>query len=87
MLLGFCAVLELFFKKKYLLMCMSYLLASFFISFVSILGSFPLLVLINFHITNIFMRKEKTAILTPSPQPSITCAGVLDVKTVKHLGA
>lgn len=75
------------FQEKYLLMCVSYLLASFFVSCMSILDSFPLLVLINFHVTNIFMRKEKTVILTPFPPPSTTCAGVLDVKTVKHLGA
>lgn len=58
-------------QEKCLLMCMSYLLASFFISCLSILDSFSLLVLINFHVSNVFVKKEKTVTLTPSPHPPL----------------
>lgn len=56
--------------EQYLLMCMSYLLASFFISSLSILDYFSLLELISFYVSNI-VRKEKNLSLTPSPHPPL----------------
>lgn len=67
-------------KEKCLLMCMSYLLASFFISCLSIFDSFSLLVLINFHVSNILVKKEKNCHFDTFPPPFTICAGVLDVK-------
>lgn len=45
-------------QEKYLVMCMSYLLTSFFMSSLSILDYFALLVLISFCASNV-LRKEK----------------------------
>lgn len=67
-------------QEKYLLMCMSYLLATFFIPCMSILDSFSLLVLINFHMSNVFVKKGKNCHFDTFPPPSTICAGVLDVK-------
>lgn len=67
-------------QEKYLLMCMSYLLASFFISSLSILDYFALLELPSFCVSNSVRKEKKNCHFYTFPPPSTICAGVLDVK-------
>lgn len=75
-LCNFAAALQ----EKDLLICMSYLLASFFTSSLSIMDYFALLDLISFSASNVVRREKNPVTLTPSLPPFTICTGVLDVK-------
>lgn len=78
-------------QEKHLLMCMSYLLAIFFISPLSILDYFALLELLHFCVSNTVRKEKKDLSLWGLPPPlhymcrSSRCQ--TGWKTVKNLGA